>query len=72
MSFFDKFQNGLDKVMGPFASWVSTNRFIKALTAGFMSSMPITLGTAAIAVLGNLPIGPWQEFLVNSGLYQVA
>ena len=72
MSFFDKFQNGLEKVMGPFANVVSTNKFIRALTAGFMASMPITLGTAAIAVLGNLPITPWQNFLVSTGLYQVA
>lgn len=40
--------------MGPFANAVSNNKFIRALTAGFMSSMPITLGTAVIAVLGNV------------------
>ena len=72
MSFFDKFQSGIEKVMGPFANVVSTNKFIRALTAGFMASMPITLGTAAIAVLGNLPITPWQNFLISTGLYQVA
>ena len=72
MSFFDKFQSGIEKVMGPFANVVSTNKFIRALTAGFMASMPITLGTAAIAVLGNLPIVPWQNFLISTGLYQVA
>jgi len=54
MSFFQKFQNGLEKFMGPFANAVSNNKFIRALTAGFMSSMPITLGTAVIAVLGNV------------------
>ena len=72
MSFFEKFQNGLEKFMGPFANAVSTNKFIRALTAGFMSSMPITLGTAVIAVLGNLPITPWQNFLNSTGLYQNA
>ncbi|CUO79308.1 MULTISPECIES: PTS sugar transporter subunit IIC [Clostridium] len=72
MSFFDKFQSGIEKVMGPFANVVSTNKFIRALTAGFMATMPISLGTAAIAVLGNLPITPWQNFLVSMGLYQVA
>ncbi|MBE6052438.1 MAG: PTS sugar transporter subunit IIC [Clostridium sartagoforme] len=72
MSIFQKFQNGLEKFMGPFASIVSTNKFIRALTAGFMASMPITLGTAAIAVLGNLPIAPWQDFLASTGLYQIA
>lgn len=72
MSFFQKFQNGLEKFMGPFANAVSTNKFIRALTAGFMASMPITLGTAVIAVLGNLPIAPWQDFLNKTGLYQNA
>lgn len=72
MNFFSKFQEGLEKVMGPFANVVSTNKFIRALTAGFMASMPITLGTAAIAVLGNLPIAPWQNFLMSTGLYQTA
>ena len=72
MSFFQKFQNGLEKFMGPFANIVSTNKFIRALTAGFMSSMPITLGTSVIAVLGNLPIAPWQDFLNRTGLYQTA
>lgn len=72
MSFFQKFQSGLEKFMGPFANAVSTNKFIRALTAGFMASMPITLGTAVIAVLGNLPIKPWQNFLTNTGLYQNA
>lgn len=72
MSFFQNFQNTLEKFMGPFSNAVSTNKFIRALTAGFMSSMPITLGTAVIAVLGNLPIAPWQDFLVRTGLYQNA
>lgn len=72
MSFFEKFQNGLEKFMGPFSNAVSTNKFIRALTAGFMASMPITLGTAVIAVLGNLPITPWQDFLAKTGLYQTA
>lgn len=72
MGFFDKFQTTLEKFMGPFANAVSTNKFIRALTAGFMASMPITLGTAVIAVLGNLPIPVWQNFLNSTGLYQNA
>jgi len=72
MSFFQKFQNDLEKFMGPFSNAVSTNKFISALTAGFMASMPITLGTSVIAVLGNLPIKPWQNFLNSTGLYQTA
>lgn len=72
MKFFNSFQNGLEKIVGPFAEKVANNKFIKALTEGFMCTMPITLGVAVIAVLGNLPIEPWTNFLNNSGLYSVA
>lgn len=67
---FEKFQTGLQKVVGPFANKVGSSKYIKALTEGFMCTMPITLGVAAIAVLSNLPIAPWVSFLKSTGLYQ--
>lgn len=72
MSFFDGFQSGLEKVVGPVTEKITTNKFIMALTEGFMCTMPITLGTAVIAVLANLPIKAWNTFLTNVGLYAVA
>ena len=36
MKFFNSFQNGLEKIVGPFAEKVANNKFIKALTEGFM------------------------------------
>lgn len=71
MNFFNKLQAGLEKVVGPFATVVSNSKYIKALTEGFMYTMPITLGVAVIAVLFNLPIDPWIDFLNNTGLYSV-
>ena len=38
MNFFDKFQNGLEKVVGPFATAVGKSKYIQALTEGFMYS----------------------------------
>ncbi len=70
MSFMETMQSGLDRVMGPFAQKLSENKIISALTAGMMASMPITLGVAAFAILGNLPIEPWQTFLTNTGMGQ--
>lgn len=70
MSFMDTMQNGLERFMGPFAQKLSESKIIMALTAGMMSSMPITLGVATFAILGNLPIGPWQEFLAATGIGQ--
>lgn len=72
MGLFNKFQSGLEKIVGPFAQKVSQNKFINSLTEGFMASMPITLGIAVIAVLGNLPFKPWMNFLNSTGLYTVA
>ena len=37
-----------------------------------MYSMPLTLGVALIAVLANLPIEPWTQFLKNTGMYSTA
>ncbi len=72
MSFMDKLQGGLEKVVGPIAEKVTTNRFIIAMMEGFMYSMPVTLGTAVIAVLANLPFKIWINFLQSTGLYDVA
>lgn len=71
MSFFNKFQQGMEKLMSPFAEWINQNRAINALTAGFMTIMPVTLGTAIIAILANLPFEGWQNILTNLGLLQV-
>lgn len=71
MKLFDKFQSGLERVVAPFAQKVSANKFITSLTQGFMYSMPITLGVALIAILINLPIGPWNAFVTGSGLYAI-
>lgn len=71
MNFFNKLQSSLEKIVGPFATMVSNSKYIKALTEGFMYTMPITLGVAIIAVLSNIPIDPWLNFLKNTGLYSV-
>lgn len=72
MGFLDKMQSCLERVIGPVAEKVTTNRFIMAMMEGFMCAMPVTLGTSVIAVLANLPITPWINFLKNTGLYDVA
>ena len=68
MSFMDSMQSGLERFMGPFAQKLSESKIIGALTAGMMSSMPITLGVAGFAILGNLPIPFWQDFLTSTGM----
>lgn len=72
MGFMEKFQSGLEKVVGPVAEKVAENKFVTAMTAGFMSTMPVTLGIAVVAVLVNFPINAWTSFLQRTGIYTVA
>ncbi len=72
MSFFDKFQAGLEKIVGPFATMVAQSKHITALTEGFMLTMPVTLGVAIIAVLSNLPIPAWIDLLKDIGIYDLS
>jgi len=55
--------------MQRFAAKVGRSPYIQALTAGMMAIMPITLGVAVFAILGNLPFDQWQHFIERTGLY---
>lgn len=72
MKLFEKLQKLLERLINPLAIKLNNSIYIKALTEGFLASIPITIGTAIIAVLANLPIDPWIAFLNQVGLYQVA
>lgn len=71
MSFFEKMQAGLEKYIAPVAEKLNGSDVIKALSRGMMYTMPITLGVCILAILVNLPIGPWKEFLSSTGLAAV-
>lgn len=68
MKAFDKLQAILEKFIGPIARKLNDSDLIKGLSSGMMRTMPITLGVAFFAIFVNLPITPWQNFLVDSGL----
>ena len=70
MAFMDSMQTGLEKIMGPFAQKLSESKIVAALTAGMMTTLPITLGVAAFAVIANLPIPVLQSFLTHTGMLQ--
>lgn len=72
MSILNKIQAGLEKIIGPLATWLSSNKYVKAVSEGFMSTMPITIGAAFIAILINIPFAGWTKFLNTSGIYSVA
>ena len=71
MSFFDKLQSGLNKLIGPFADRMAKSKYVNAISEGFLHVMPITLGMAVITILINLPFGAWTSLLQETGIYSV-
>lgn len=67
---FSKFQNFLERFVGPLAQKMADSKLIQALTNGMMAVLPVSLGVAFIAIVGNFPIEAWQNFLWNAGLGQ--
>lgn len=71
MKLFDSLQKLMEKFIEPIAIRLSKNKSLQAMQAGMMLTMPIILGSSVIAIVGNLPIGPWQEFLMQVGLFRL-
>lgn len=71
MKFFDKLQAFLERFIGPIAQKLNESDIISGLSSGMMRTLPITLGVSLFAILVNLPVTPWQNFLNHTGLYGV-
>ncbi len=71
MSFFDKLQSGLNKLIGPFADRMAKSKYVNAISEGFLHVMPITLGMAVITILINLPFDSWTSLLQAIGIYSI-
>lgn len=68
MNFMDKFQNSLEKIMGPLAQKITESKIISAMMPGMMTSLVITMGIAAISILSAIPFEPWQNILTSTGI----
>lgn len=71
MKFFNKLQSFLERFIGPIATKLNQSDLISGLSAGMMQTLPITLGVSIFAILVNLPIEIWQNFINEIGLYSV-
>ncbi len=71
MSFFDRLQNSMDKIIAPIASKMNDSKIIQALASGMMATMPISIGVAAICILVSLPIPGWSEVITKLGISYV-
>ncbi len=69
MSVVDSIQTIMDRWLGPIATKLSGNRGIQAISGGMMATMPVSLGIALIAIVVNLPIPGFEDFLMSSGAY---
>ncbi|MBN1469550.1 MAG: PTS sugar transporter subunit IIC [Fusobacteriaceae bacterium] len=63
-----KFQDFVNNKVLPKAGEISNNRFLKAVSNGFMSLMPVIIIGAIFSLLNGLAIKPYQEFIVKIGL----
>ena len=63
-NFSQTFEQKITPIMGK----ISANKVITALTRGMMAVMPISLGTCLIAIIGNLPIPAWTNWLASLGI----
>ena len=68
MAVFDRIQGVMDKTIAPIASKVADSKILDALMGGMMSTLPMTLGVAVIAILINFPIPGFSEWIASSGL----
>lgn len=64
----EKLENFLTKVIGPIAQKLNDNKSLQAIAEGFVRTTPITIGIAAFAIIGNLPIEAWTNWLAEEGL----
>ena len=72
MAVMDGIQKFLDKWISPLADKIAGSNAIRAISSGVMSTIPITVGVCAIAIINGLPIPALQEFLASSGLSTAA
>lgn len=58
----------MDKYLTPIASVVGGNKYLKAISGGFIAVMSATIIGSLFTLLTNLPIKEWTTFLAESGL----
>lgn len=58
----------LEEKITPYVNKLGNNNVLNAITRGFMASLPLTLGTFLIAIVANLPIKAWTNWLAETGL----
>ena len=58
---FDK----LEKVLGPLASKLSSNKVLAAIRDGFLVGTPLIIAASIFLVIGNFPIEGYEKFVAQ-------
>ena len=67
----EKFQALMEKTLVPFATKLSNNKVLKAISGGFGMLLPIIMVGAIASLLAGLSITPYQDFITANGLKTV-
>ena len=67
----NKLQTFLESHLGPLAEKLNKSDIIRTISMGMMSTMPITLGVAILAILVYLPIPAWQALISGAGIQEI-
>ena len=68
MSFIKNVQTKMNDVIIPVMGALGKNKYLKAISGGMMSSLPITVGAAIFSLLGSFPYEPYIDFIKSIGL----
>lgn len=62
------FVSWMDSHMTPVAARIGNNRYLKAISSGFIAVMAATIVGSMFTLIGNLPIEAWTDWLAETGL----
>ncbi len=67
----EKFMNWMEAHMMPIAGKLGNNRYLKAISSGFIAVMAATIVGSIFTLIGNLPITAWTTWLAETGLSSI-
>ena len=66
-----KFLNWMEANVMPLAGKLGTNRYLKAISSGFIAIMAATIVGSIFTLIGNLPFKEWTAWLTSTGLNKI-
>lgn len=67
----NKFMDWMEAHVMPLAGKLGTNRYLKAVSSGFIAIMAATIVGSIFTLIGNLPITAWTDWLAATGLNKI-